>query len=199
MTELLLFIFWETPHRDCLNERVILINEEGDRGRERQDTQYCCCPTQQAILSARATTVLTAESQPLFSCCSPCSLPISPLSIWGRTMRWRCMCVCVCMGGSLAGNLVNYRKRLQPFCLFVTTSMMQKGKKLSFKEEQLGSQCKRMQKWREGGKKKIRGKIRQTNMHTHTSAIITDTWHNTSLPINITPQICIGTVSHSLL
>lgn len=37
----------------------------------------------------------------------------------------------------------------------------------------------------------------QTNMHTHTSAIITDTWHNTSQLINITPQICIGTDSHS--
>lgn len=35
-------------------------------------------------------------------------------------------------------------------------------------------------------------------MSTQTSAIITDTWHNTSQSINITPQICKGTDSHSL-
>lgn len=29
----------------------------------------------------------------------------------------------------------------------------------------------------------------QANMHKHISAIITDTWHNTSKPVNITPRI----------
>lgn len=52
-------------------------------------------------------------------------------------------------------------------------------------------------KWRKDRKKKDMRKSGRPTC-THTSAIITDTWHNTSQSINITTQICIGTDSHSL-
>lgn len=167
--------------------------------------QYCCCQTQQAILSARATTLLTAESQPLFSCCSPCSLPISPLSIWGRRMR--------------EGGLKLNGGQAQTIWGVISW----KSCKMTQKMAGFSSVYWRQPRWHKGGwsfllkrkaeivcaqwgknegkmeRKRCKGKIWQTNMHTHTSAIIiTDTWHNTSQPINITPQICIGTDSHSL-
>lgn len=47
--------------------------KQDERGREKPDTQYCYCPTQQAILSACAIAPLTAES----SCYSP-AVPPAP-------------------------------------------------------------------------------------------------------------------------
>lgn len=62
-----------------LNGGMLLIRKDRREGEKGSYTQYRRCPTQQAILSARATTLLAAESQLLFSCCSPHSLLVSPL------------------------------------------------------------------------------------------------------------------------
>lgn len=62
------------------------IKEMKDRGKERErpDTQYCCCPAQQGILSARATTVLAAKSSRYSPAVSPAPSPSLPFQYGGE-------------------------------------------------------------------------------------------------------------------
>ena len=76
----------QVPHCDSVNKRnmELPIKKEKDRGREKPDTQYCCCSTQRAILSARATTLLTAVSSRYSPAVSPAPSPFLPFNMGVR-------------------------------------------------------------------------------------------------------------------
>ena len=77
------------------------------------------------------------------------------------------------------GNLVKLHKRWQ-----LQESTVYKGKRGVQASAQKEGGLKELKKKKNEGRK-----MWQANMHKHTPAIITDTWHNTSKLVNITPRI----------